>query len=109
MILGTGGRVAIDLSPQQIAAARPPLPSRGCHPMCRGCSHVLGAAILRTPSQASCTPSTGAHGCLGCDGGFTEGAYEYLQSVAGLANAFYIPYRQSLTRTSSTKAWPTLA
>ena len=69
----------------------------------------LGAATLRTPSQASCTPSTGAHGCLGCDGGFTEGAYEYLQSVAGLANAFYIPYRQSLTRTSSTKAWPTLA
>ena len=40
---------------------------------------------------------------------FTEGAYEYLQSVAGLANAFYIPYRQSLTRTSSTKAWPNLA
>ena len=69
----------------------------------------LGAATLRTPSQASCTPSTGAHGCLGCDGGFTEGAYKYLQSVAGLANAFYIPYRQSLTRTSSTKAWPTLA
>ena len=69
----------------------------------------LGAATLRTPCQASCTPSTGAHGCLGCDGGFTEGAYEYLQSVAGLANAFYIPYRQSLTRTSSTKAWPTLA
>jgi len=74
MILGTGGKVAIDLSPQQIA---------------------------------SCTPSTGAHGCLGCEGGFTEGAYDYLRSVAGLANAFYIPYRQSLTETSTTKACPT--
>ena len=58
--------------------------------------------------QASCTPSTGAHGCLGCEGGFTEGAYDYLRSVAGLANAFYIPYRQSLTETSTTKACPTL-
>ena len=26
--------------------------------------------------------------------------------VAGLANAFYIPYRQSLTQTSNTKACP---
>ena len=56
--------------------------------------------------QASCTPSTGAYGCLGCEGGFTEGAYDYLMKVAGLANAFYIPYRQSLTQTSTTKACP---
>jgi hypothetical protein len=70
MILGTGGEVAIALSPQQIA---------------------------------SCTPATGTYGCQGCNGGFTEGAYEYLKGVAGLANDFYIPYEQSLVETSTTK------
>merc|ERR1712072_1048536 len=74
MILGTGGKLAISLSPQQIA---------------------------------SCTPSTGTYGCDGCNGGFTEGAYEYVKSVAGLANSFYIPYAQSLTETSNTVACPT--
>jgi len=74
MILGTGGKLAIDLSPQQIA---------------------------------SCTPSTGKYGCLGCEGGFTEGAYDYLKTVTGLANSFYIPYGQSLTETSETLACPT--
>lgn len=58
LILGSGGKLAIDLSPQQIA---------------------------------SCAPSTGTYGCLGCEGGFTEGAYDYLKSVTGLANSFYIP------------------
>ena len=57
MILGTGGKLAIDLSPQQIA---------------------------------SCTPATGKYGCLGCNGGFTEGAYEYIKSSPGLANAFFL-------------------
>ena len=74
MILGTGGKLAISLSPQQVA---------------------------------SCSPSTGKYGCLGCNGGFTEGAYEYLKSSPGLANAFYIPYGQSLTETSATLACPT--
>ena len=74
MILGTGGKLAIDLSPQQIA---------------------------------SCTPATGKYGCLGCNGGFTEGAYEYVKSAQGLANAFYIPYGQSLTEQSQTLACPT--
>ena len=74
LILGTGGKLAIALSPQQIA---------------------------------SCTPSTGTYGCDGCNGGFTEGAYEYVKSVAGLANSFYIPYAQSLTETSNTVACPT--
>ena len=74
MILGTGGKLAINLSPQQIA---------------------------------SCTPSTGKYGCLGCEGGFTEGAYDYLKTVTGLANAFYIPYGQSLTESSETLACPT--
>mmetsp|Transcript_130518 Transcript_130518/g.230675 ORF Transcript_130518/g.230675 Transcript_130518/m.230675 type:complete len:385 (+) Transcript_130518:72-1226(+) len=73
MIMGTGGKLSIALSPQQIT---------------------------------SCTPATGKYGCLGCNGGFTEGAYEYLKTVAGLANSFYIPYEQSLTESSATMACP---
>jgi len=74
MILGTGGKLAIALSPQQIA---------------------------------SCAPGNGTYGCLGCSGGFTEGAYDYVKSVAGLANSFFIPYGQSLTETTQTLACPT--
>lgn len=74
MILATGAKYDISLSPQQIA---------------------------------SCTPSTGTYGCDGCNGGFTEGAYDYLKTVAGLANSFYIPYEQSLTATTATMACPT--
>merc|ERR1712224_927440 len=60
-----------------------------------------------SPQQiTSCTPSTGTYGCEGCNGGFTEGAYEYLKSVAGLANAFFIPYEQSLTQTTETMTCP---
>ncbi|EGB11943.1 hypothetical protein AURANDRAFT_16188, partial [Aureococcus anophagefferens] len=59
LVLASGGKLTIDLSPQHIT---------------------------------SCTPSTGTYGCLGCNGGFTEGAYEYIKTVAGLANSFYIPY-----------------
>merc|ERR1712217_807908 len=61
-----------------------------------------------SPQQiTSCTPNSGTYGCLGCNGGFTEGAYEYVKSAPGLANGFYIPYEQSLTQTESTKACPT--
>jgi len=74
MILGTGGKFAINLSPQQIT---------------------------------SCSPSTGTYGCLGCEGGFTEGAYEYVKSAPGLANSFYIPYGQSLTESTATLSCPT--
>lgn len=74
MILGTGGKFAIDLSPQQIA---------------------------------SCAPSTGTYGCLGCEGGFTEGAYEYVKNATGLSNSFFIPYGQSLTEQTNTLACPT--
>lgn len=60
-----------------------------------------------SPQQiASCAPSTGTYGCLGCNGGFTEGAYEYVKSAVGLANGFYIPYEQSLTQTENTLACP---
>mmetsp|Transcript_114556 Transcript_114556/g.334951 ORF Transcript_114556/g.334951 Transcript_114556/m.334951 type:complete len:390 (-) Transcript_114556:79-1248(-) len=60
-----------------------------------------------SPQQiTSCAPPTGTYGCQGCNGGFTEGAYEYLKSVAGLANSFFIPYEQSLTQTTATKACP---
>jgi hypothetical protein len=60
-----------------------------------------------SPQQiTSCTPSNGTYGCLGCNGGFTEGAYEYLKKAPGLANAFYIPYEQSLTETTNTMACP---
>ncbi len=73
MILGKGGKLAIDLSPQQIA---------------------------------SCSPSSGTYGCQGCNGGFTEGAYEYVKSAPGLANAFWIPYEQSLVASTPTAACP---
>merc|ERR1712072_180556 len=52
-------------------------------------------------------PDSGAYGCLGCNGGFTEGAYEYVKSAPGLANGFYIPYEQSLTQSENTVACPT--
>jgi len=62
-------------------------------------------ALELSPQQiASCTPSTGSEGCDGCNGGFTEGAYDYVKTVAGLANSFYIPYQQSLTETTDTVA-----
>ena len=61
-------------------------------------------SIELSPQQiVSCTPSTGTYGSDGCDGGFTEGAYEYVQSAPGLANSFFIPYQQSLTASDATK------
>merc|ERR1711904_408369 len=61
-----------------------------------------------SPQQiTSCSPASGQYGCLGCNGGFTEGAYEYVKSAPGLANAFFIPYGQSLTETTITLACPT--
>jgi len=71
LVLTTGSKFAIELSPQQIA---------------------------------SCTPSNGTYGSDGCNGGFTEGAYDYLKSGALLANSFYIPYQQSLTTPDTTVA-----
>merc|ERR1712100_519594 len=65
-------------------------------------------ALELSPQQiASCAPSTGTYGCDGCNGGFTEGAYEYLKTVPGLANEFFIPYGQSLTEPSNTLTCPT--
>ena len=64
--------------------------------------------ISLSPQQiASCTPATGKYGCQGCNGGFTEGAYEYVKSSPGLANDFYIPYLQSLTESEATLTCPT--
>lgn len=61
-----------------------------------------------SPQQiASCTPGNGTYGCDGCNGGFTEGAYDYVKSVAGLANDFFIPYEQSLTESQNTLPCPT--
>lgn len=61
-----------------------------------------------SPQQiCSCAPSTGTYGCLGCSGGFTEGAYEYVKSAPGLANDFFIPYGQSLTEETETLKCPT--
>lgn len=56
-----------------------------------------------SPQQvASCTPAP----AQGCNGGFTEAAYDYVKSVKGLANSFFIPYEQSLTEQGNTKACP---
>jgi len=61
-----------------------------------------------SPQQiASCAPNTGTYGCLGCDGGFTEGAYEYVKGAVGLSNGDDIPYGQSLTESENTLACPT--
>merc|ERR1712196_338565 len=69
------------------------------------CLATGGLHMGLSPQQiTSCSPSTGKYGCLGCNGGFTEGAYEYLKTVAGLANEFFIPYQQSLTETTDTVA-----
>jgi C1A family cysteine protease len=78
---------------------------------------IESQVILRTgaaydftlsPQQiTSCAPSSGNFSCMGCSGGFTEGAYEYVKSAPGLANGFYIPYEQSLTESQATKACPT--
>jgi len=60
-----------------------------------------------SPQQiTSCTPANGTYGCQGCQGGFTEGAYDYLKTVAGLSNSFFIPCEQSLTQSDATKACP---
>merc|ERR1711953_197171 len=60
-------------------------------------------SIELSPQQiTSCTPSTGTYGSDGCNGGFTEGAYEYVKSAPGLTNSFNIGYQQSLTQTSTT-------
>jgi hypothetical protein len=60
-------------------------------------------SIELSPQQVtSCTPSTGTYGSDGCNGGFSEGAYEYVKSAPGLTNSFNIGYQQSLTETSTT-------
>jgi len=65
-------------------------------------------SIELSPQQiTSCTPGSGEFGSFGCQGGFTEGAYAYLQTVAGLSNSFYIPYAESLTKSQATEACPT--
>lgn len=66
-------------------------------------------SIELSPQQiTSCTPSTGTYGCDGCNGGFTEGAYEYIKSAPGLTNSFNIGYQQSLTESSATVACSTI-
>merc|ERR1740138_1911472 len=56
-----------------------------------------------SPQQiTSCTPNSGTYGSLGCNGGFTEGAYEYVKSAPGLTNSFNIGYQQSLTESDAT-------
>jgi len=65
-------------------------------------------SIELSPQQVtSCTPSTGTYGSDGCQGGFTEGAYEYVKSAPGLTNSFNIGYQQSLTASSTTVACST--
>jgi len=45
-----------------------------------------------SPQQiASCTP-----GCLGCGGGDTTAAYDYINSTVGLGSAWFAPYIQSM-------------
>merc|ERR1712066_838043 len=47
------------------------------------------------------------YGSDGCQGGFTEGAYEYIKSAPGLTNSFNIGYQQSLTEQDATVACST--
>jgi len=65
-------------------------------------------SIELSPQQiTSCTPNTGTYGSDGCQGGFTEGAYEYVKSAPGLTNSFNIGYQQSLVASSATVACST--
>lgn len=67
-----------------------------------------GFSIELSPQQVtSCTPSTGTYGSDGCNGGFSEGAYEYVKSAPGLTNSFNIGYQQALTASSTTVACST--
>jgi C1A family cysteine protease len=51
-------------------------------------------AVNFSPQQvASCT----AEPCMGCGGGFTQNAYEYLKGSKGLSPEAYWPYAQGLT------------
>jgi len=77
LILATGGKVDIALSPQQITSCAPDAPDAVEYP------------------------------CRGCQGGFPEGAYMYLMNgPPGLASSFYIPYEQSLTNSTPTMSCP---
>jgi len=56
MIIGTGGKLAIDLSPQQIASCTPHFVSRGCNPMCQRLQpHVREAAAVYSGAATLCT------------------------------------------------------
>merc|ERR1719396_110305 len=60
-------------------------------------------AIELSPQQiTSCTTS-----CGGCQGGWPYAGYEYVQSVAGLANEWYWPYTQSMIASTATAACAT--
>merc|ERR1711964_580029 len=68
---------------------------------------ILGSgskfSFTLSPQQiTSCAPGT-----YGCNGGFTEAAYDYVKSAPGLANSFFIEYGQSLTESTNTLACPT--
>lgn len=39
----------------------------------------------------SCTPSIGTCGCFGCNGGWTEGAYDHLSNITGLTDSSHQP------------------
>jgi hypothetical protein len=68
-----------------------------------------GYSIELSPQQiTSCAPSSGAEGCDGCNGGFTEGAYDYVKGAPGLTNSFNIGYQQSLTESDATVACSTI-
>merc|ERR1711957_609003 len=65
-------------------------------------------SIELSPQQiTSCTPNTGIYAPDGCQGGFTEGAYEYVKSAPGLTNSFNIGYQQDLVASSATVACST--
>jgi C1A family cysteine protease len=58
-------------------------------------AHGDDYAVELSPQQlVSCA---GTFGALNCFGGDPKQAYGYIQSVAGLANAWYWPYQQSMT------------
>lgn len=59
---------------------------------------MQGNSLWEFSSQQIASCDTNSYGC---GGGYTETAYEYIESVVGLGSAWYAPYMQSMYKSCS--------